>query len=379
MAAIESPPQILGAGTYGVVMKPALPNINSPSFPGNVSKIFHRRMNRNRAKNAANTIKAKVPSLNIPFIPYKKNYRVKNLPPIIQNHFKIKDKTQELYVARMPELGNSFAEIERTPGLYTSVRNISNEVLCYEILKLLRTVKDIKDAGYIHGDIRETNVLCDVKTGKMTIIDFDWFNPADDFLEKYAEFFYSHSPELYLLNNYFIFDESDKSTFLDGLQYLLSQRVIISESHNVRWMDGEEFILEIYAAAKQLWSNIYETKIYPDWQSGIDAMKNKYFETTDMYGLGVALISAFRKILTLPNQLSLREFLDDELFVAMMEIDFAKRKTIEEVIEMLELYIKKTFPKNSERMKPNNITNKCFLSGGTNKKRKTRRRRHTHN
>ena len=188
---------ILGSGSYGVVLEPALKNINedgSPiSFPGMVSKIMVNKDEFNEAKAASNSIHTTVPSLSTNFIPYRKKFTVKNLPVNIQEPVQkmirlekpTSSNTDPVYVARMPNLGHSFKDIFTKPELYRELRKRSASTFCLEILKLLRIIKNIKDADYIHGDIRETNVLCNVYTGTMTIIDFDWFKKSDTFLKKY--------------------------------------------------------------------------------------------------------------------------------------------------------------------------------------------------
>jgi serine/threonine protein kinase len=64
-------------------------------------------------------------------------------------------------------------------------------------VKLLQQLTTIVDQGYVHGDIRESNVMVNPKTGVFTLIDFDWYMPKREFFEEYTQNlgFYNNPPE----------------------------------------------------------------------------------------------------------------------------------------------------------------------------------------
>jgi serine/threonine protein kinase len=95
----------------------------------------------------------------------------------------------------MPNLGYDASEISYKPELYRRLRQIPFRQICYEMYKCMNVVKAIHAAGYIHGDIRETNILCNVDNAKMTIIDFDWLKPFNEIYNTYPEFYYPYPPE----------------------------------------------------------------------------------------------------------------------------------------------------------------------------------------
>ena len=191
---------ILGEGGFGLVFSPALPN-NTTNYPGDVTKLFFHKDNLKKAVKNINTIKNKIPSLALNLHPYKKKYTIQNLPKSIRNILKGKKSsltnTSSIYPLRMPNLGISCYDINKSPNIeyYKQVRAIDYKILCVEIMKLFKVVEAIYTAGFIHGDIRPTNVLCNTSTGILTIIDFDWLKLFKDFFETYPTYFYSFPPE----------------------------------------------------------------------------------------------------------------------------------------------------------------------------------------
>lgn len=360
-------PKIIGYGSFGAVLEPALENVDESgtpiSFPGMVSKVMMSKHEFNEAKQASNAIHTAVPSLSLNFIPYRKNYSVKNLPANVQGPLKTMMQRKGLpgsnidpvYVARMQNLGHSFADIVRNPALYRELRNRSVPTFCREILKLLRIVKNIKDAGYIHGDIRQTNVLCNVYTGTMTIIDFDWFKKADTFLREYPVYFFCHPPELiYLYRNRFHknkFSLYDPTMFKNASKQLI-QYELGKYDANYDWVGSdpvdvytkETFYADVNDASQQLWDDIYTRHKYPSWEDGVKAMEKKYKETADLYGLGVALFFALYNVLIRPDQAKLREYLFKNFFPKILHANFYKRISVEDAIESMETFIRMHVP-----------------------------------
>jgi serine/threonine protein kinase len=83
------------------------------------------------------------------------------------------------------------------------LRKTPIKIILEQVLKLYRQVEAILNSGNIHGDIRETNVMIAPNDGKMTLIDFGWLMPIDEFFEQYdhALGFYSNPPESILNHN----------------------------------------------------------------------------------------------------------------------------------------------------------------------------------
>ena len=98
-----------------------------------------------------------------------------------------------------------------------------------EILKLLLTVQQIYEKGYIHGDIKPHNVMCNFNTGELTIIDFDKFHKYDEFVCELDDMrlYFAHPPETLALSYSFL-DLNNKIT----LTGQLNQRIKIDIPKN---------------------------------------------------------------------------------------------------------------------------------------------------
>lgn len=206
MAAVDAipPRKVLGEGSFGIVVGPALPNWNDAQqlveYPQNVTKIFRTSRNRNKAIANSRRLQRTVRQLEATAERYRRPYRLRNLNANIRERVRnyLGPGTHDnrvLSLLRAPYLGQSIYHIDRTQAAYRAVRQIPYQVLCAQMLKCMEVVQAIHAAGYIHGDIRETNVLCHLETGALTIIDFDWLKPFDVFYSEYPTFFYSHPPE----------------------------------------------------------------------------------------------------------------------------------------------------------------------------------------
>ena len=189
---------IAGEGTFGIVIKPALPNRNV-KYPTNVTKIFKEKSNYNKAIKNANNITRKFSKLKTAVSPYIQSYKIRNLPLNIKkkvtNFINNSNNDHKLHMMRLENLGVSIADIEKSSEKYRRLRTMPYKKICQEIYSCMAVVKEIYDSGYIHGDIRETNVLFNFDTSELNIIDFDWLLPFNEFRDEYPIFFYSHPPE----------------------------------------------------------------------------------------------------------------------------------------------------------------------------------------
>ena len=236
----DAPPpsrKVLGEGTFGIVVGPALSNWNNDlkevTYPRNVTKIFKTKRNRNKAIANSKRLKRTVKNLEATAELYRRPYRIRNLNASIRERVRAylgpgTLDNRVLSLLRVPYLGQSIYHIDRTETAQRAVRNIPYQVLCAQMLKCMQVVQAIHAAGYIHGDIRETNVLCHLETGALTIIDFDWLKPFDVFYRQYPVFYYSHPPEALfiwgrdgitienMMGNYWADEELYRSVWKEG-------------------------------------------------------------------------------------------------------------------------------------------------------------------
>ena len=199
--------RILGDGGFGMVVGPALPNRNNVTgnvkeFPSNVTKIYETKDAYEKAIQDSEWLQEKFKDVEVQMIPYHRSYLVKNLDKSIRRrvHQFLKRKeawnlSTPLYLLRTPYLGYSAHDISQDENKIRMLRTIPYQTICKQIYKCMKVVKAFYDASYVHADIRETNVLCRLDTGAITIIDFDLLHPINAFFGKWKHFFYSHPPE----------------------------------------------------------------------------------------------------------------------------------------------------------------------------------------
>lgn len=233
----SQPRKVLGEGSFGIVVGPALSNWNdnleAVEYPRNVTKIFKTARNRNKAIANSKRLKQTVKQLEATAERYRRPYRIRNLNASIRERVRayLGPGTRDnrvLSLLRAPYLGQSIYHINNTQAAYHAIRKIPYQVLCAQMLQSMRVVQAIHAAGYIHGDIRETNVLCHLETGALTIIDFDWLKPFDEFYRTFPIFFYSHPPEALfiwgrdgitienMMGNYWADEELYRSVWTEG-------------------------------------------------------------------------------------------------------------------------------------------------------------------
>ncbi len=105
----------LGSGYSGIVISPALKNINNSGreieFPENVTKVFYNKEYYNegvRASNFASKILKDDPGIK--FNTYKKSLKAMNLPIEIRRKYNLMN-SRTIYAIRMPNLGINILEI----------------------------------------------------------------------------------------------------------------------------------------------------------------------------------------------------------------------------------------------------------------------------
>lgn len=193
---------VLGRGSYGCVVDPALPNLAADgswtSYPGNVTKLFKDKRNYEsavRKSQVAYNVLGR--QENQRFNPYSYNkWKFNKLSAAAKE--KCKTSYGRAYPLRMPNLGVSLVDaIEKNPDVKAHLASLNPAVIVAECIRMIENVRTIYTAGYIHGDIRETNVMIHPETGHMALIDFDWLYPIDQFKREYRDGFgfYNNPPE----------------------------------------------------------------------------------------------------------------------------------------------------------------------------------------
>ena len=215
---------VLGMGGYGVVIKPALPNMvdgKLTEFPKNVTKVF---FNEDGLEEALNKVSL------LPNImgndsghrsePYTQTYRVRNMPTNLVDELKRKrpyaSLNDSVHIMRMPNLGKDVKHID---AVYRQLRAVPVLTILEQIQKLLHQTASLASHGYGHFDIRETNVMINPETGVITIIDFDKLDTFNSLYHDYPFGFYSNPPEA-LLSMDDVFEQRNAQNFSDVTEFV---------------------------------------------------------------------------------------------------------------------------------------------------------------
>jgi len=208
----------IGSGGYGVVVS-ALPN-GANTYPGNVTKLYSK-------KDDYDKIIALIPKL--PTLlgsnaghrmnPYRTTFLGRNLKSSVRAKLRVGPE-QPVYPIRMPHLGVDITKVVdiNDTSSRNAIRQCPIPILFQQIIKLLEQINRLGSYGYIHGDIRDSNIMIQPSDGTMTLIDFDWMLPVDEFYAGYGGFgFYSNPPE-FLLKTYFSWMSSKSFLTMDTLR-----------------------------------------------------------------------------------------------------------------------------------------------------------------
>jgi len=140
---------------------------------------------------------------------------------------------------------------------------------------MLRQLNRLVDNGYIHGDMRSTNIVVDPATGVFTIIDFDWFYTKPVFLNKYYQYFgyYSNPPETLLAAS----NPDEKAEYIsDFKMYFINHSIILTI--DIMNHENDRFLRSL-SAGRVINKDI--------------AVWNKTLDTFDSFGLGWTLLQLF--------------------------------------------------------------------------------------
>ena len=253
------------------MLNPALPNDVEgvrTAFPKDVSKLFFKKEAYDKALLTGDRMATLVGDESHRITPYIRTLRGSNLTPSVQTECRIKPE-DPLFPVRMPYLGRDISDIQH---YYRDIRALSVGIILDQIVKLTTQVKRLFEAGYIHGDIRELNVMVHPGTGMMTLIDFDYLKPKKEFITDYAGNFgyYSNPPESLLLR---LFRYGEQETVFNKYYTMAN----VYKSTKISKDEIHEAILD--SRALFLERNLKD----------FTAISDEIMRSFDSYGLGLAL------------------------------------------------------------------------------------------
>jgi hypothetical protein len=220
-----------------------------------------------------------------------------------------------------------------------------------QVLKIMRVVKAIGSAGYIHADIRESNVLCS-NTGELTIIDFDWLMTPVQIQKDYPVYFYCHPPEsMFLLDNVkpidqYLTSKPNRTAFRDAV-YDVAVDYMRDNGRDEFWSTIQLHGTTRDDFARKITQNmveLYDTASRTSPHEALKRFREIYYNTTDSFGLAVALKAFLVEYFYKQEDTDTRRFLRDTLFTAMTNTASKQRMKIERAIIMLQDYARVHFP-----------------------------------
>lgn len=193
--------EYVAKGSYGCVIRPALPNRRTnddpwKQYPNSVTKLFFHKSNLTKSVKNSKNIYNLFKNAGHRAHTYKHKYYASNIPKNIRRSCEKIPRNSKLYPLRLPDLGSDIYDIKKT---YKSYRSVYVRSILAQILKVMKQIQVLVHKDMIHGDVRETNIMIS-NDGTITLIDFDYLYPSAEFFEIAHHGFYCHPPESFLYN-----------------------------------------------------------------------------------------------------------------------------------------------------------------------------------
>jgi hypothetical protein len=346
--------EILGMGSFGAVITPALNNINNNITKRNRKKYVTKLFFNKNAYNNLQTRRNKIVKImrsheGSKFEPYKRNIilgqfnnHIKNTMKngiksgiinnkihkkkkeldenkidenekkellnkyanTLNNEIEISNNTQ-IYAIRSPILGKSFNSLP-----YERINNICKNCSILNMLseckKLFEITAYLAENEYIHGDLESRNILLSINHDKceLFIIDYDRFDTFDEYTRKYIEaleedFFLPYGPPESTILVKEISPNNKNKKFKNELNYKnnINDRIKTwSQSRMYYWFHYAQNINAIKkyykVNDKQKFTDEISDIVFKFMNSG-KKVQLKYF---DNFVLGLTLLDFFRKV-----------------------------------------------------------------------------------
>jgi serine/threonine protein kinase len=329
------------------------------AFPNMVSKIMYTPESYRTALRVEEQLKKDVPALAGTFVPYRRKYRTTNLTddPALQERIEEEVKPgSRIYVARMPYLGVNCDDIVKSRPLQRQLQAHGPRSLAHEVLRMMSIVKMIHQKGYVHSDIRTSNLMVNADTGQFTIIDFDFFLTVERYQRKYSHIFYSHPPEEIFLRRQGM-KKSLAGKLVDTLDDRAEfERFIVTTAYASKseykryasWISSyDDMVVNVTDAMMRLWG-IYAAKVAAASASAdldelaeltVEEFDRMTISTVDSYGLASALYILFKGGLDARGFTFLRDALIERILPAMLHANIYKRMSVDGGIAALSTVI----------------------------------------
>jgi serine/threonine protein kinase len=159
-------------GAYGAVFR-------NYSNPKKVIKVYKRKTNTNKEHNRANKV-FKITKNNRQKVQIVQDLQYNDLPNNIKNRFSGLHNMNPISAIRMNDLGvdlhtcieDHFQELVEIPNIIP--------IILEQFYRLIWQIKQLNDHRICHRDIKWENIMIDLETGIMTLIDFDLLDSFDE-------------------------------------------------------------------------------------------------------------------------------------------------------------------------------------------------------
>jgi serine/threonine protein kinase len=324
-----SPYHIVGQGTYGTIIQPALPNVVNDrivEYPQNVSKIFRGQpdvqdLERFRTEMIAGLA---LQGIRLPegilrrysMYPYRYRYSKNNMNAsrTLRN---IRNKPEHPSILRLPYLGESFYDIVTKERVKQQASTINYRILCEQILDCMVIVQAIKNRKYVHGDLRETNVMLHPGTGEMTIIDFDWFRTFQDYGDiqhGFPHYMYYLPPECIFIAGFSVNRQREEANYRNvwesvyqhhrplGLRQSIFEALQYCKQHDPSFLyDSMQVAMGLEAFLQEAPPPNVESNMHLFESQQWERLRNRLYyrnitKCLDSFGLAVAFRCLFNKL-----------------------------------------------------------------------------------
>jgi len=416
MSAPPPPPPYrkIGKGSYGCVVRPALPNVNNSGkrieYPENISKVFLNSVNATGKiipskllADKAVTTNERIETYGIPrtiYPHYRRTFNARaeaedpdiaNIRRINGNPCNIHSNNANIGVIRMPYLGIDVYDLydaflnKTNPDVIQEIQSLSLlELLEKGVKPLFHTVEMLRRHGRIHLDIKPENVMIQPLTGEMHIVDYDLersYDTIDKFLPN-PEIYFLYPPELLLWQPGPIED-----LYGDWLRSEYENKLVYVKTYKPRYMANIPF--------RQMMNKFVFRDEPKDIRALIDyksthtpvSIQREIVDTLDSYCLARSLLLLFGVYIIDKNwNLYTNEllFVIGNILAPMYSFEVKRRLRIDGAIILLDklidrLKVRYTTPKRAmsnatPRSLPNTPIKGPQFDGGTRKKLKSVRR-----
>ncbi len=221
------------------------------------------------------------------------------------------------HVVRLPNLGYSFFDVATNPYIREHCSTINYRIICSHMVNCMMIIQAIKNRGFVHGDLSQSNIMLNPNDGSMTIIDFDWFGKFQAYgnvNSGFPYYMYHLPPECIFIFGFSVNRLREESNYMDIWEYVhqhyiqlgIRQALINAFQHCIQ--SDPSFLFDPYEAAIGLEAflrmpsrgvgiesnqTLFETK---QWQRLRNKLYQSIIPSLDSFGLGVAFCCLFDRL-----------------------------------------------------------------------------------